>query len=80
MEQKDMAQIIEACFRKPNAGEQVKTMNSTQMLTLMQKEYPSLKINQSTKVHLGLAMKELNFEHTEHSHVAFYKVVPIKAA
>ena len=80
MEQKDMAQIIESCFRKPNAGEQVKTMNSTQMLTLMQKEYPSLKINQSTKVHLGLAMKELNFEHTEHSHVAFYKVVPIKAA
>jgi len=80
MEQKDIAQIIEACFRKPIEGEQVKTMNSTQMLTLMQKEYPSLKINQSTKVHLGLAMKELNFEHTEHSHVAFYKVVPIKAA
>ena len=80
MEQKDIAQIIEACFRKPIEGEQVKTMNSTQMLTLMQKEYPSLKIDQSTKVHLGQAMKELNFEHTEHSHVAFYKVVPIKAA
>ena len=25
-------------------------------------------------------MKELEFEHTEHSRVAFYKVVPIKAA
>ena len=80
MEQKDMADIITACFRKPKEGEQVKTMNSTQMLTLMQKEYPSLKINHSTRIHLGQAMKELEFEHTEHSHVAFYKVVPIKAA
>ena len=80
MEQKDMADIITTCFRKPKEGEEVKTMNSTQMLTLMQKEYPSLKINHSTRIHLGQAMKELEFEHTEHSHVAFYKVVPIKAA
>ena len=80
MEQKDMADIITACFRKPEEGEEVKTMNSTQMLTLMQKQYPSLKINHSTRIHLGQAMKELEFEHTEHSHVAFYKVVPIKAA
>ena len=80
MEQKDMADIITACFRKPEEGEEVKTMNSTQMLTLMQKQYPSLKINHSTRIHLGQAMKELEFEHTEHSHIAFYKVVPIKAA
>jgi hypothetical protein len=46
----------------------------------MQKEYPSLKINHSTRIHLGQAMKELEFEHIEHSHVAFYKVIPIKAA
>ena len=80
MEQKDIADLITACFRKPTDGEEVKTMNSTQILSLMQKEYPSLKINHSTRIHLGQAMKELEFEHTEHSHVAFYKVIPIKAA
>ena len=80
MEQKDIADLITACFRKPIDGEEVKTMNSTQILSLMQKEYPSLKINHSTRIHLGQAMKELEFEHTEHSHVAFYKVIPIKAA
>jgi predicted P-loop ATPase len=80
MEQKDIASLITACFRKPTDGEEVKTMNSTQILSLMQKEYPSLKINHSTRIHLGQAMKELEFEHTEHSHVAFYKVIPIKAA
>ena len=80
MEQKDIAKIIDACFRKPKEGELVKPMNSTQMLALISKEYPSLKVNHSTKVHLGIAMKELGYEHTEHSHVAFYKVVPLIAA
>ena len=80
MQQKDMAEIIAACFRKPKADEQVKAMNGTQMLTLMRQEYPSLKINHSTRIHLGQAMKELGFEHTEHGHVAFYRVVPKTAA
>ena len=80
MEQKDMAEIIAACFRKPKADEQVKAMNGTQMLTLLRQEYPSLKINHSTRIHLGQAMKELGFEHTERGHVAFYRVVPKTAA
>ena len=80
MEQKDMAEIIAACFRKPKADEQVRAMNGTQMLTLMRQEYPSLKINHSTRIHLGQAMKELGFEHTERGHVAFYRVVPKTAA
>jgi hypothetical protein len=81
MEQKDMAEIVTACFRKPKDGEQVKTMNGTQMIKLMQKDYPSLKLDHSTRIHLGQAMKDLGYEHTEHSHVAFYKVVPkVKAA
>ncbi len=37
-------------------------------------------INHVVRVRLGVAMKELGFEHTEHSHVAFYKAVPRKAA
>jgi len=76
MEQKDMAEIITTCFRKPKDGESVKTMNSTQMLAIISKQYPSVKVNHSTRIHLGQAMKDLGYEHTEHSHVAFYKVVP----
>jgi len=80
MEQKDIAQMVMSCFRKPKAGETVKSMNGTQMLALMQKEYPSLKISHSMRVHLGQAMKELEYDRVEHSHVAFYKVVPLLAA
>ena len=71
-----MAEIITTCFRKPKDGESVKTMNSTQMLAIISKQYPSVKVNHSTRIHLGQAMKDLGYEHTEHSHVAFYKVVP----
>ena len=77
MEQKDIAEIIMACFRKPKEGEVVKTMNSTEMLKIIQKEYPSVPSTHGTKVSIGTAMKELGFEHKEHSHVAYYKVVPL---
>jgi predicted P-loop ATPase len=80
MEQKDIAEIIMACFRKPKEGEVVKTMNSTEMLKIIQKEYPSVKNSHGTKVSIGTAMKELSFEHKEHSHVAYYKVVPLHTA
>ena len=45
----------------------------------MQHEYPTLQINHSTKVHIGLAMKELGYEHTTKGNVARYKVVPLKS-
>ncbi len=79
-EKKDMADLVAICFRKPKEGEEVKPINSQQVLQIIQHEYPSLRINHSTKVHLGQAMKELDFEHTEHSHVAYYKAIPLKAA
>ena len=79
-EKKDIAEMISACFRKPMEGDVASTMNSNQVLQMIQKEYPSIRINHSTKVSLGRAMKEMEFDHTEHSHVAYYKVIPLKAA
>ena len=80
MTQKDMAEIISACFRKPVEGEVVKSLNSAEMLKIIQREYPSVKSDHSTKVHIGLAMKELGFEHTKRGCVSYYKAVPLKAA
>ena len=80
MTQKDLAEIISACFRKPAEGETVKSLNSAEMLRLIQREYPSVKSDHSTKVHIGLAMKELGFEHTKRGCVSYYKAIPMKAA
>ncbi len=79
-DEKDMTEIVEACFRKPNDGEKAKAMNTKQMIELIRKEFPSVKSDQSTKIHLGYAMKDLGFSHTERGHVKFYNVVPLKAA
>ena len=49
MQQKDIAEMVKACFRKPADGEKVKSLNTT-------------------------------FERKEHSHVAYYKAIPILAA
>ena len=80
MTQKDLAEIISACFRKPAEGEVVKALNSAEMLKIIQREYPSVKSDHSTKVHIGLAMKELGFEHTKRGCVSYYKAVPVKVA
>lgn len=77
---KDIGEIVSACFRKPQEGEVVKGMDSKQILKMIQSEYPSIAINHSTKVHLGLAMRELGFEHTNRGNVQYYKVVSLRAA
>ena len=80
MEQKDIAEIVEICFRKPKEGESAKTMSSSMLLEMIQKEYPSIEITHSNKIRVGRVMKSLGYESVDHSNVPFYKVVLVKAA
>ena len=80
MEKKDLAEIFTACFRRPNEGEIVKTMNCDQIISIMQKDYPTLQNTMGNKVKLGRAISALGFRHKEHSHVAYYEVIPLRAA
>ena len=80
VEQKDIAEIISVCFRKPQEGEKAKTLNSAQILKLIQMEYPSIKSDRSTKIHIGFAMKELGIEHLLYNNKRHYKIIPLKSA
>ena len=80
MEKKDIAEMIDACFRKPKEGENVKSLNCGEIIGILQRDYPSVKNDHTTKIRLGKAMMEMGYEHKEHSHVAYYKAVPRKAA
>ena len=80
MEKKDIAEVLESCIRKPKDGEQCQKLKSGEILKLIQREYPSIKSDHSTKVHLGFALKEMGFECKTHGNQSYYKVVPIKAA
>ena len=80
MQQKDIAEIVLACFRKPKEGEEVKGMNCTDLLKVIWKQYPSVPNTHGTKVTLGFAMKSLGFDSKDHSNVPYYKAVPLKVA
>lgn len=78
---KDISDMVSTCFRKPNETDKnVKAMNCTEMLQEIRKEYPSLVINHSAKVHIGIALKELGYEYTHRGNIPFYKAVPLKVA
>ncbi len=80
LEQKDIAEVIEACIRKPREGEQGVRMKSGEIVELIRHEYPTIKNSHSTKVQLGLALRELGYEGREHGHQVYYRVIPLKAA
>ena len=80
LEQKDIAEVVEACIRKPKEGEQGIRMKSGEIVDLIRREYPSIKNNHSTKIHLGMAMKELGFVGKSHGNQTYYRVIPLQAA
>ena len=80
MQQKDIAEMVKACFRKPRDGEKVKSLSTTEMLEIIRDEYPNVSVTTKAKVELGRALISLNYERKEHSHVAYYKAIPLRAA
>ena len=80
LEQKDIADIIGVCFRKPEPGELPSSLNCEGLMKIITMAYPSVKSTHSTKIYLGRAMKALGFESTDCGHVARYKVIPLQAA
>ena len=80
MEKKDIAEIVNICFRKPNPGEVGQSMNSDKLLEIITKYYPTVKDTTGTRVYLGKAMRALGFDYTERGHVSYYKVIPLKTS
>ena len=80
LQQKDIAEMVEVCFRKPKDGEAPKLMNSKMLLDHIQKAYPSVEISHGNKVRVGNAMNALGYDAAVRSNVPFHKVIPLKAA
>ena len=80
MEQKDIAEIVQACFRKPNEGEEVKSMSCSELLKIIRRQYPSVPDTHSSKITIGIAMNSFGYESKDHSNVPYYKAVPLKVA
>ncbi len=75
MAKKDMTEMIEACFLKPQEGGAGKVMSNTEVLGILTKAFPSLKMVAGVGIKLGLAMKKLGFEQSHPHNVAHYRVI-----
>ena len=80
MEQKDVAEAIHVCFRKPEEGEAFKRMKSSEVLQVLRHEFPSIPNTLKVATDVGVALNALGYEFKEHGHVKFYRVIPLKAA
>ena len=80
MEQKDLGEMFVTCFRKPNEGEAITKMNCNQIISIIQKDYPSLQNTVGNRVRLGKVISALGFNYKDHSHINYYEVVPLRAA
>jgi predicted P-loop ATPase len=72
---KDMTEMIDACFLKPQEGEASKLLSNAEILGILTKAFPSLKTMSGLGIKLGLAMKKLGFEQSHPQNVAHYRVV-----
>ena len=75
MAKKDLTEMIEACFQKPQEDETGRMMSNAEVLGILTKAFPSLKTMAGLDIKLGLAMKKLGFEHTHPHNVAHYRVI-----
>ena len=80
MEKKDIAEIVEILFRKPEENEMGMAMNSSQMLELVRHEYPSVPNTHSSKIAIGRALRALDYQSSDRAGISYYRVVLVKAA
>ena len=78
LEEKDLCEIVEICFRRPEEGERVKSISIPEMLGIIRSCYPTVSQTLKARAELGRVMKTLGYERKVHGHVAYYKAVPLK--
>ena len=78
MQQKDIAEMVAVCFRKPKEGETAQLMSSSMLLSHIQKEYSAVEVTHGNKVRLGRVMAALGYEYNDRGNVPYYKVIPLK--
>lgn len=78
-EEDDFTAMLGTCVRKPENGEQSEGMTSTQILTLVQKKYPEVKINRKSQSLLGVNLSAMGITSHRTNKGNLYDVVEIAA-
>lgn len=80
MSKMEISDMINVCFRKPASdSEKISPMSSENILDVLSQEFPLLPRDRTTKINLGLAMKNLGFKHKTSNKGMLYFAVPTAA-
>ena len=80
MAKMDLPDMIIHCFRKPKQNEASMPLSSDNILEILAGEFPAIKCDNRSKIHLGYALKKLGFDRKENRNGMLYYIVPSKAA
>ena len=80
MAKMDLPDMINHCFRKPKQNEMSMPLSSDRILEILSGEFPNIKCDNRSKIHLGYALKQLGFDRKENRNGMLYYIVPSKAA
>lgn len=72
--------MIDACFRRPEEGENVQPMGVNEILETIIAEFPNFKTSGNTNIRLGKALKTQNVERKRVMQGSVYYLVPKRAA
>ena len=76
----DLETMVSSCFRVPADGEYTPDLSTDAMLTTIAGAYPAVRITSSTRVQLGIALKNLGYRRKEGRDNHSYYAVPLTAA
>lgn len=75
----DFNAMVNACFRKPEIGEQGNDMSSYDILTIVQSKYPEVKIDRKSQSLLGASLSNMGILSRRTNRGTIYNVVKIAA-
>lgn len=76
----DLESMVSTCFRRPNAGEEVKPMLTRDVVKTLAGCFPDLKVNHGTAVKIGRVLKAMQFERKDLEQGSAYYLVSIRNA
>ena len=72
----DIEDMVKACFKQPDEKDKKEAMTLNEIAEIVNFQYPLIKVDHSTKIKLGKAMKELGFEQKLVCNKRLYYVIP----
>lgn len=79
-QEQDLSMMLDACFRRPNEGEESQCLTTKAIQEMLKKQYPQLKVTHALSIQIGMKLKAQGYKNVNHHGCSCYQVIPLLAA